>query len=72
MSCKSCIARIGKNGGEYHVHCIECCVALVASARPDKKRAAAMLAAIERIKGAPSRDAILDRVKNIVSGKNAL
>ena len=72
MSCMSCVARSGKNGGDYHVHCIECCAALVASTRPDKNRAAAMLAAIERIKGAPSRDAILDRVKNIVSGKNAL
>lgn len=36
-----------------------CCVRLVESTRPHKQAARAMLAVIERVEGAPSRDEIL-------------
>jgi len=65
MTCKQCI----QSSGMYDLKCVECCARLVISTRPSKPRASAMLAAIERINDAPSRDVILDRVKTIASGK---
>ena len=45
--------------GAYSFSCVHCCVRLVESTRPDKTRAAAMLAAIARFKGSPPRSVIV-------------
>lgn len=42
--------------------CLACCTRLVLSARPDKRQAAAMLAAIARFEGSPSRQQVLASV----------
>lgn len=46
----------------HDLHCLGCCVRLVASARPDKRKANAMLSAIGRVEGAPARAEILSRL----------
>ena len=48
--------------GQYQFKCLECCTRLVLSAYPDKRQAAAMLAAIERFPGAPGRAQVLESV----------
>lgn len=51
------------HSGAYSFKCVECCSRLVLSARPDKRQAAAMLAAIERFPGNPGRERILESVR---------
>ena len=61
--CESCeMSKNNKNSGRYFMGCIQCCTRLVLSAYPDKRQAAAMLAAIERFPGAPGRAQVLESV----------
>ncbi|GLR26527.1 hypothetical protein GCM10007875_16170 [Limnobacter litoralis] len=46
--------------GVYKLTCLDCCVQLVASTRPSKAHAQAMLEAINRVIGSPGRARILD------------
>ncbi len=64
VCCESCEAQrlateAGKPCGRYQLTCLACCVRLVASARPSKRLAAGMLAAIARQPGAPKRADVL-------------
>lgn len=64
MTCKSCeIAKDKKLSGLFDLRCLECCARLVISAHPDKRQAAAMLAAIARFKESPGRAQILECVR---------
>lgn len=45
--------------GSYRMDCLECCARLVLSTHPDKNLAEAMLAAIARVTGSPSRADVL-------------
>lgn len=59
--CAACLAAQGRQhgGGRYNLVCLDCCVRLVQSTRPNRAAAAAMLAVITRRKGSPSRAAVL-------------
>lgn len=48
--------------GVYDLKCLDCCARLVLSTHPDRRLAAAMLAAIERVPGAPDRAEVLAAV----------
>ncbi|MCW5284994.1 hypothetical protein [Verminephrobacter eiseniae] len=62
--CEQCQrAQTNKGWGCYRMQCLQCCARLVASARPSRPHQEAMLAAIERFPGAPSRDAVLAGLK---------
>lgn len=64
MTCKQCESSNGRRThGAYNLNCLDCCARLVASTRPDKAKAAAMLHAIARNREAPKRADILARVK---------
>lgn len=64
MTCAACASvQSGRLGGRYDFRCVQCCARLVISARPLKHAQWAMLAAIARTPGAPSRQAVLDAVK---------
>lgn len=64
MTCQSCQARASNpHSGRYHFQCLECCAALVRSARPDKRHAGSLLAAIALHKEAPGREEILEALK---------
>jgi len=64
MTCQACQARANDPiSGRYNFMCLECCAALVRSARPDKRHAGSLLAAIALHKEAPSRQEILERLK---------
>ena len=70
IACQSCQAHqaaqaAGRPCGRYQLTCLDCCVRLVNSTRPDKSKARVMLAAIARQPGAPSRSAINDRLAEI-------
>lgn len=66
MTCEACASvQSGRPGGRYDFRCVDCCARLVRSARPLKAAQLAMLAAIERTPGAPSRDLLLGAVKRI-------
>lgn len=63
MQCPSCeYFKQQPLSGRYHMACLACCTRLVLSARPDKRQAAAMLAAIARFEGSPSRQQVLASV----------
>lgn len=51
--------------GLYDVKCLDCCVRLVMSTKPDKQLAAAMLQSIEMFPGAPKRSEILSKIKDL-------
>lgn len=53
----------GKPWGGYHMACLQCCAALVASARPLRRCQEAMLAVIARHPEAPSRADVLRALK---------
>lgn len=55
------------HSGAYSFKCVECCSRLVLSARPDKRQAAAMLAAIERFSDNPGRERILESVRQALT-----
>ena len=60
MTCKQCeSSKQRPHSGAYSFKCVACCCRLVLSARPDKRLAASMLAAIERFPGNPGRERIL-------------
>lgn len=60
MKCCQCESSTQRpNSGEYSLKCVECCARLVLSARPSKRLAEKMLAAIARQPGAPGRDEVL-------------
>lgn len=63
VTCKECAGR--QSQSIYQTSCLTCCARLVATTRPDKALAMAMLAAIERNKDAPKRAAILEKVKEM-------
>ena len=58
-------------GGLYDFRCLQCCARLIATARPLKGAQLAMLAAIARTPGAPTRQAVLDAVKALASAPPA-
>lgn len=51
-------------GGRYAFSCIDCCARLVASARPLRAMQEAHLAAIARFERSPSREQILEHIRN--------
>ena len=60
MTCKQCqTASAQPHSGAYNFACAPCCARLVASTRPDKTKAAAMLSAIARFKPSPPRSVIV-------------
>lgn len=62
--CPACEAAAARpHSGAYRMQCLACCTRLVLSTHPNKKAAAGMLAAIERHRDAPGRDAILECVR---------
>ena len=63
LTCESCAtaARGGWTGVGW-LTCLGCCTRLVLSTHPNKRAAAAMLAAIERMPGNPGRAAVLESV----------
>lgn len=62
-------AQAGLPWGGYHMACLQCCARLVASARPLRRCQEAMLAAIARHEGAPSRWQVLAVVKSTNKAK---
>ncbi len=63
MTCKNCkISETSPRWGGYDRRCLHCCARLVMSAHPDKKLAASMLAAIQRVPGSPGRAQVLECV----------
>lgn len=67
MSCDLCAQR----SREYRLTQLCCCVRLVLSAYPSKAHAAGMLATIDRVPGAPKRQAVLDAVKESLTSREA-
>jgi hypothetical protein len=68
VCCNACEAHrkaseAGAPSGRYQLTCLDCCVRLVDSARPSKRQAAGMLAAIARQPGSPKRADILKALK---------
>lgn len=61
--CRNCEQAKIKNHGLFDFACIDCCARLVASARPSRVHQESMFCAIERFKGAPSREEVLDCIK---------
>ena len=59
--CPECLSAVANQRcGLYRFGCIGCCVRLVASARPSRRRQEAMLAAIGRYSKSPDRQEIID------------
>ena len=54
--------------GRVQMQCLGCCVRLVLSTRPDKGKAAVMLACIARHEDAPSRADVLAAVAEKLKG----
>lgn len=66
--CPDCQARTQRHAqskpwGGYRMTCLQCCAALVASARPLRRCQEAMLAVIARQPEAPSRAQVLAAVR---------
>ena len=57
--------------GVYDLMCLDCCARLVLSVRPDKAKAGAMLAVIERMPGSPARTEVIGAVKAAMEGAHA-
>ncbi len=55
--------------GVYDLMCLDCCARLVLSARPSKAQAAAMLGAIERMPGSPTRAEVIEAVMAELEGE---
>lgn len=62
MTCQDCTkAEASRFSGTYTLTCLMCCVRLVVSARPmGKSHQEAMLTVIARTQGAPSRQQVLE------------
>jgi len=68
MTCQQCeSSKQRPHSGAYSFKCVECCSRLVLSARPDKRLAASMLAAIERFPDNPGRERILECVRQTLT-----
>ena len=64
MTCTHCtLAATRPLWGGYQAQCIHCCARLIKSARPLRKAQDAMLAAVTRRTGSPSRAEILQALK---------
>jgi len=64
MTCAACtLTQTRPHCGAYRMQCLQCCVRLVLKTRPSKTLAASMLAAIERSRLAPPREAILKAIR---------
>lgn len=60
MTCSQChTATQRPQSGLYNFSCVQCCARLVATTKPDKAKAKAMLEAIARFKPSPPRPTIL-------------
>lgn len=68
MPCTQCqTASANPLSGVYNFACAPCCARLVASTRPDKAKAAAMLSAIARFKNSPHRASIIGLLSGTTS-----
>jgi len=68
MTCQQCeSSKQRPHSGAYSFKCVECCCRLVLSARPDKRLAASMLAAIDRFPDNPGRERILECVRQTLT-----
>lgn len=64
QECPACQANTNNpHSGRYHFSCLQCCVRLVAKARPNRKAQEGMLAAIAMSRNAPVRSEILLALK---------
>lgn len=64
MTCPDCTtSATNPVHGVYDLECVMCCARLVVSARPHKRAQESMLETIRRVKGSPSRQAIMDCIK---------
>ena len=64
MTCSNCQqADLRKTWGGYTMSCVHCCARLLRSARPLRHAQEAMLAAIARHDGAPTKAAVLQALK---------
>jgi len=60
--CPGCESRAGRRWGQYRLSCLECCVTLVESTRPNKKAANGMLWCIEKHRSF-TREQVLDEIR---------
>ena len=60
--CPGCESRAGRKWGQYRLSCLECCVTLVESTRPNKKAANGMLWCIEKHRSF-TREQMLDEIR---------
>lgn len=65
MTCEACNTQ-----KFYNAECLDCCARHVMMVYPNKHLAGSILAAINRHKGSPSREAILVKVKELVDAKS--
>ena len=54
--------------GVYDLSCLDCCARLVMSAYPDRPLARALMASVERHKGAPAKADVVEAIKAIIQG----
>ena len=52
--------------GVYDLNCLDCCTRLVMSAHPNRPLARALMASIERHKGAPAKSAVVQSIEAAV------
>lgn len=73
MTCPDCEkAANTKHHGGYRMQCVRCCARLVASARPSRQHQEAMFAAIARFPGAPTRQEVLDCLRQNFSAPHSV
>ncbi len=66
MSCVECENATSKgHKGTRNANCVDCCARAVISARPHKGHQENMIDALDRFKGSPGREMILERVKKL-------
>lgn len=71
MTCPDCTKSAASRGyGVYTLTCVKCCARLVVSARPIKAHQEAMLIVIGKVQGAPSRQKVLECIKETYSQNN--
>ncbi len=64
MACDACARAQQAVSGLYRLNCLECCVRLVLSARPNRQAAKAMLAVIEMQRSETiTREAVINEIK---------
>lgn len=64
MTCQACESfKARPLSGAYRFQCLDCCTRLVLTTHPNKRLAAAMLAAIERFPQNPGRESVLESVR---------